>query len=291
MTPIQRLVTLRQKQLARSSLFLKSRQYWVHKVRHFPCERDFYVFRNHIFKTYFESFNVSQKDHANKTFSSDACDLFAWLRAFWEKLYGSYSVFAMISKLSRELEWLEIDLILVISKHIRISHNQSVLFSTLPSDHTYLSRPCSFERTISAKSGTLKILWWKIDVLLWKWVWLNLVIWVQNVMNLELPNPRLLDPNQGSTARFGRVGPNFLTGPDNLVLGPTGSWPWIPDASQRFSSSIVIFWISGFSILDLTYSMLAEFISSKVSQFLIASSNVALRWLKLYRVGIAWDGN
>ena len=41
----------------------------VHKIRHFDCGRDFYVFRNHVFKAYFEPLHVSQKalSHVNKT--------------------------------------------------------------------------------------------------------------------------------------------------------------------------------------------------------------------------------
>ena len=47
----------------------------VHRIRHFACVRDFYVIRNHMYKTLFEPFNGPQKDrnHANKTFSSDIC--------------------------------------------------------------------------------------------------------------------------------------------------------------------------------------------------------------------------
>ena len=72
----------------------------IHKIRHFACERDFYVFRNNMYKTYFESFNHSQKFryHANKTFSSDSC----LIRMTWSLL--------------REIVWVEMCLIHVISK-------------------------------------------------------------------------------------------------------------------------------------------------------------------------------
>ena len=33
----------------------------INKIRHFACERDFYVLRNHLYKTYFESISLSQK--------------------------------------------------------------------------------------------------------------------------------------------------------------------------------------------------------------------------------------
>ena len=52
---------------------LTSKKYRILIVqeRHFDCERDFYVFRNHANKTLFEPSNFSQKArrHANKTFS------------------------------------------------------------------------------------------------------------------------------------------------------------------------------------------------------------------------------
>ena len=38
----------------------ESRNYNVHKMRHLSCGRDFYVCRNHIYNTSFESFNLSQ---------------------------------------------------------------------------------------------------------------------------------------------------------------------------------------------------------------------------------------
>ena len=79
-------------------------------------ERDFYVFRNHTFKTYFEPNNSSQKDryHANKTFSSNSClihmtssrlrkngsnyVLFSWFRKFWETESFKICLTHMISK-------------------------------------------------------------------------------------------------------------------------------------------------------------------------------------------------
>ena len=47
---------------------------WVHKIKHFSCNENFYVFRNHMFNTLFDPYNFSQKArrHANKTFSSDS---------------------------------------------------------------------------------------------------------------------------------------------------------------------------------------------------------------------------
>ena len=47
----------------------------VRKIRHFACERDFYVVRSHMYKTYFESFIPSEKirSDTNKTFWSDLC--------------------------------------------------------------------------------------------------------------------------------------------------------------------------------------------------------------------------
>ena len=32
----------------------------IHEIRHYACKRDFYEFRNHVYKKYFDSFNVSQ---------------------------------------------------------------------------------------------------------------------------------------------------------------------------------------------------------------------------------------
>ena len=56
-------------QIIRFVMSLSLRYGGIHKIRHFACERDFYVFRNHMYKTYFEPFNLSQKFrlHANKT--------------------------------------------------------------------------------------------------------------------------------------------------------------------------------------------------------------------------------
>ena len=40
-----------------------------HEIGHFACERDFYVFRNHMYTAYFEPYNFSKgRNHANKTF-------------------------------------------------------------------------------------------------------------------------------------------------------------------------------------------------------------------------------
>ena len=55
--------------------------------------------------------------------------------------------------------------------------------TSLP-DGTNLSLPSKFEITWSLKSGTWNIkFWWKIEVWLWKCVWFNLIIWVQNGTN------------------------------------------------------------------------------------------------------------
>ena len=41
----------------------------INKIRHFACERDFYVLRNHMYKTYFDPHNFPQKarSQVNKT--------------------------------------------------------------------------------------------------------------------------------------------------------------------------------------------------------------------------------
>ena len=80
----------------------------VHKIRHFSCERDFYVFRNHMYKTYFESFNLSQRYrcHTNHTFSSDLCFM---------RFLG-------------EIVWVKICLKHKISKHIQISLTSEVSY-------------------------------------------------------------------------------------------------------------------------------------------------------------------
>ena len=41
----------------------------VHTIRHFACYGDFYVFRNHLYKTFIEPFDLSQnfQNHEHKT--------------------------------------------------------------------------------------------------------------------------------------------------------------------------------------------------------------------------------
>ena len=57
---------LKQNPAKKDRLFMYSMD---HKIRIFPCERDFYLFRNHLYKKYFELINLEYF-------------LFSWLGAF-----------------------------------------------------------------------------------------------------------------------------------------------------------------------------------------------------------------
>ena len=62
-----------------------------------------YVLHNHVYKTYFGSFNISFPYQANKTFS------------------GDLSLIYMTKSLLRNMQWLKICLKHMISKHIKVS--------------------------------------------------------------------------------------------------------------------------------------------------------------------------
>ena len=76
----------------------------VYIIRHFAFENYYvYVLQNHVYNTYFESFNISFRYQANKTVSGNLCLIY------------------MTQSLLRNMQWLKICLKHMISKQIKVS--------------------------------------------------------------------------------------------------------------------------------------------------------------------------
>ena len=92
-------------------------------IRNFAYDRDFYVFRHHLYKTHLESFNLTQKFryHANKTFSSDLCHIGT------EMSYSHDIETFDRARIARNMYY-----IYDFDTHKNISHKRSVLFHRYP---------------------------------------------------------------------------------------------------------------------------------------------------------------